>query len=584
MKELKYINKYLKKYSTQLLLGLFITIIARVFSLVTPSYVKKSIKVVENYGNNIIDKSEAKELLLENILIILGTALLAALFTFLMRQTIIKVSRYIEYDLKNEVFDHYQLLNLNFYKKNRTGDLMNRISEDVGEVRNYAGPALMYGINTITLFACIIPLMFMTAPKLAVYTLIPLPILSVLIYNISKVIHKRSTIVQQYLSKLSTFTQESFSGISVIKAYGLENDINKELTELAIEGKNKSMNLAKVNAWFFPLMVLLIGISTIFVIYIGGQQYINGEIDSVGVIAEFVIYVNMLTWPVAVIGWLTSIVQRAEASQKRINEFLQITPSIKNEVLTPTPLSGKIEFKNVTFTYEDTEITALNDISFTIEPGQTVAIIGKTGSGKSTILDLIARLYDVSSGEILLDDTPIKNLNLNSIRQEVGAVPQDAFLFSDSIKNNIKFGKQNATDEEIIAVAKKAVVHKNIMDFTKKYDTILGERGITLSGGQKQRVSIARALLKYPKIYLFDDCLSAVDTETEEEILKNLKNVSKSKTTLLVSHRVSSAKNADKIIILKEGKILQEGTHDSLIETDGYYKELYHTQLIDKES
>ncbi|AIY15114.1 MULTISPECIES: ABC transporter ATP-binding protein [Cellulophaga] len=584
MKELKYINKYLKKYSTQLLLGLFITIIARVFSLVTPSYVKKSIKVVENYGNNIIDKSEAKELLLENILIILGTALLAALFTFLMRQTIIKVSRYIEYDLKNEVFDHYQLLNLNFYKKNRTGDLMNRISEDVGEVRNYAGPALMYGINTITLFACIIPLMFMTAPKLAVYTLIPLPILSVLIYNISKVIHKRSTIVQQYLSKLSTFTQESFSGISVIKAYGLENDINKELTELAIEGKNKSMNLAKVNAWFFPLMVLLIGISTIFVIYIGGQQYINGEIDSVGVIAEFVIYVNMLTWPVAVIGWLTSIVQRAEASQKRINEFLQITPSIKNEVLTPTPLSGKIEFKNVTFTYEDTEITALNDISFTIEPGQTVAIIGKTGSGKSTILDLIARLYDVSSGEILLDDTPIKNLNLNSIRQEVGAVPQDAFLFSDSIKNNIKFGKQNATDEEIIAVAKKAVVHKNIMDFTKKYDTILGERGITLSGGQKQRVSIARALLKDPKIYLFDDCLSAVDTETEEEILKNLKNVSKSKTTLLVSHRVSSAKNADKIIILKEGKILQEGTHDSLIETDGYYKELYHTQLIDKES
>ncbi|MBA6314563.1 ABC transporter ATP-binding protein [Cellulophaga sp. HaHa_2_95] len=584
MKELKYINKYLKKYSTQLLLGLFITIIARVFSLVTPSYVKKSIKVVENYGNNIIDKSEAKELLLENILIILGTALLAALFTFLMRQTIIKVSRYIEYDLKNEVFDHYQLLNLNFYKKNRTGDLMNRISEDVGEVRNYAGPALMYGINTITLFACIIPLMFMTAPKLAVYTLIPLPILSVLIYNISKVIHKRSTIVQQYLSKLSTFTQESFSGISVIKAYGLENDINKELTELAIEGKNKSMNLAKVNAWFFPLMVLLIGISTIFVIYIGGQQYINGEIDSVGVIAEFVIYVNMLTWPVAVIGWLTSIVQRAEASQKRINEFLQITPSIKNEILTPTPLSGKIEFKNVTFTYEDTEITALNDISFSIEPGQTVAIIGKTGSGKSTILDLIARLYDVSSGEILLDNTPIKNLNLNSIRQEVGAVPQDAFLFSDSIKNNIKFGKQNATDEEIIAVAKKAVVHKNIMDFTKKYDTILGERGITLSGGQKQRVSIARALLKDPKIYLFDDCLSAVDTETEEEILKNLKNASKSKTTLLVSHRVSSAKNADKIIILKEGKILQEGTHDSLIEIDGYYKELYHTQLIDKES
>ena len=584
MKELKYINKYFKKYAVQLLLGIFITIVARVFSLVTPSYVKKSIEVLERYGGDLISKSEAKEILLQHILIIIGTALLAALFTFLMRQTIIKVSRFIEYDLKNEVFDHYQLLSLNFYKKNRTGDLMNRISEDVSEVRNYAGPALMYGINTITLFATIVPLMFMTAPKLAVYTLLPLPILSVLIYKISKVIHKRSTIVQQYLSKLSTFTQESFSGISVIKAYSLENKINNELTDLAIEGKNKSMDLAKVNAWFFPLMVLLIGISTIFVIYIGGQQYINGEITSIGVILEFVIYVNMLTWPVAVIGWLTSIVQRAEASQKRINEFLSITPSIKNDVLEDTPLNGKIEFKNVTFTYEDTEITALKNISFTIEKGDTVAIIGKTGSGKSTILDLVARLYDVSSGEILLDDVPIKKLNLNSIRTEIGAVPQDAFLFSDTIKSNIKFGKENATDEEIIAVAKKAVVHKNIMGFNKKYDTILGERGITLSGGQKQRVSIARALLKDPKIYLFDDCLSAVDTETEEKILNNLKNASKDKTTLIVSHRVSSAKNADKIIILKEGEILQIGTHNSLIEVDGYYKDLYHAQLIDKEN
>ena len=584
MKELKYINKYFKKYAVQLLLGIFITIIARVFSLVTPSYVKKSIKVLENYGNNLISKSEAKEILLEHILIILGTALLAALFTFLMRQTIIKVSRFIEYDLKNEVFDHYQFLNLNFYKKNRTGDLMNRISEDVSEVRNYAGPALMYGINTITLFACIVPLMFMTAPKLAVYTLLPLPILSVLIYQISKIIHKRSTIVQQYLSKLSTFTQESFSGISVIKAYGLENKINNELTDLAIEGKNKSMDLAKVNAWFFPLMVLLIGISTIFVIYIGGKQYINGEIESIGVILEFVIYVNMLTWPVAVIGWLTSIVQRAEASQKRINEFLNILPTIKNEVTEETPISGKIEFKDVTFTYEDTEITALKNVSFTIEKGETVAFIGKTGSGKSTILDLIARLYDVTSGEILLDNVPIRKLNLNSIRGCMGAVPQDAFLFSDSIKNNIKFGKENATDEEIIAVAKKAVVHKNIMDFSKKYDTVLGERGITLSGGQKQRVSIARALLKDPKIYLFDDCLSAVDTETEEKILNNLKKASIDKTTLIVSHRVSSAKNADKIIILKDGEIIQTGTHNTLIETDGYYKELYNDQLIDKEN
>ncbi len=584
MKELKYINKYLKKYGTQLLLGLFITIIARIFSLVTPSYVKKSIKVVEDYGKELIPKSEAKELLLENILVIVGTALLAALFTFLMRQTIIKVSRYIEYDLKNEVFDHYLLLNLNFYKKNRTGDLMNRISEDVSEVRNYAGPALMYGINTITLFACIIPIMFINAPVLAAYTLIPLPILSVLIYKISKVIHQRSTIVQQFLSKLSTFTQESFSGVSVIKAYGLEPKINQELKDLANEGKIKSMDLARVNAWFFPLMVLLIGISNVFVIYIGGKQYINGEINSIGVIAEFVIYVNMLTWPVAVIGWLTSIVQRAEASQKRINEFLNILPSIKNEVSEPTPIEGKIEFKNVTFTYEDTEITALKNISFIIEKGETVAFIGKTGSGKSTILDLVARLYDVTSGEILIDDIPIKNLNLNSLRSSIGAVPQDAFLFSETIKNNIKFGKIDATDDEIVDVAKQAVVHKNIMEFSKQYETILGERGITLSGGQKQRVSIARVLIKDPKIYLFDDCLSAVDTETEEKILNNLKNAAINRTTLIVSHRVSSAKNADKIIILKEGNIIQSGAHNTLMETTGYYKELYNDQLLDKEN
>jgi len=584
MKELKYINKYLKKYGTQLFIGLFITIIARIFSLVTPSYVNKSIKVVEDYGKDLIAKPEAKELLLENILIIVGTALLAALFTFLMRQTIIKVSRYIEYDLKNEVFDHYLLLNLNFYKKNRTGDLMNRISEDVSEVRNYAGPALMYGINTITLFAFIIPIMFINAPVLAAYTLIPLPILSILIYKISKVIHQRSTIVQQFLSKLSTFTQESFSGVSVIKAYGLEPKINQELMDLANEGKIKSMDLARVNAWFFPLMVLLIGISNVFVIYIGGKQYINGEINSIGVIAEFVIYVNMLTWPVAVIGWLTSIVQRAEASQKRINEFLNILPSIKNEAIEPTPIEGKIEFKNVTFTYEDTKITALKNISFIIEKGKTVAFIGKTGSGKSTILDLVARLYDVTSGEILIDDIPIKNLNLNSLRNNIGAVPQDAFLFSDTIKNNIKFGKIDATDDEIVAVAKQAVVHKNIMEFSKQYETILGERGITLSGGQKQRVSIARALIKDPKIYLFDDCLSAVDTETEENILNNLKNSSVNRTTLIVSHRVSSAKNADKIIILKEGNIIQSGAHNTLMEMAGYYKELYNDQLLDKEN
>jgi len=373
MKELKYLNKYLKKYWLKLFAGILITIIARIFSLVMPSYVNKSIVAVEDFIGDSISKSEAKDVLLEYILIIIGAALLSALFTFLMRQTIINVSRYIEYDLKNEVFDHYQFLNLNFYKRNRIGDLMNRISEDVGQVRLYAGPAIMYGIQTLTLFACLIPLMFIKAPTIAFYTLIPLPFLSILIYQISKIIHKRSTKVQEYLSSLSTFTQESFSGVSVIKAYGLEPQINAELKDLAIEGKNTSMDLAKVNAWFFPLMILLIGISNIFVIYIGGKQYIAGEIESIGIIAEFILYVNMLTWPVAVVGWLTSIVQRAEASQKRINEFLSEQPTIKNDIPSLTPINGKIEFKDVTFTYEDTEITALQNISFTIEAGQSVA-------------------------------------------------------------------------------------------------------------------------------------------------------------------------------------------------------------------
>ncbi|SNZ00245.1 ABC transporter ATP-binding protein [Flagellimonas pacifica] len=583
MKELKHLNKYFKKYWLKLFMGILITIIARVFSLIMPSYVNKSIQTVEAFLANNISISGAKELLFEYILIILGAAILSGLFTFLMRQTIINVSRYIEYDLKNEVFDHYQLLNLNFYKKNRIGDLMNRISEDINQVRMYVGPAIMYGMNTLTMFACIIPLMFIKAPSLAAYTLIPLPVLSVLIYQISKIIHKRSTKVQEFLSTLSTFTQESFSGVAVIKAYTLEPNINKELEGLAVDGKNTSMDLAKVNAWFFPLMILLIGISNIFVIYIGGKQYISGEIESIGIIAEFILYVNMLTWPVAIVGWLTSIIQRAEASQKRINEFLKEEPSIKNEVAQITPVTGNIEFKNVTFTYDDTNITALKNVSFNIKAGETVAFLGKTGSGKSTILDLMARLYDVSSGEVLIDGTPIQKLNLDSLRSSIGAVPQDAFLFSDTIENNIRFGNENASFDEIVAVAKKAVVHQNIEGFAKKYDTILGERGITLSGGQKQRVSIARALLKDPKIYLFDDCLSAVDTETEEEILNNLKQVSHSRTTLIVSHRVSSAKNADKIIVLESGEIIQEGTHEQLNNIEGYYKELYLNQLSEKE-
>lgn len=583
MKALKHLNKYFRKYQFKLLVGVIITIIARIFSLVMPTYVSKSFQVVESYVRHELGKSEAQAQLLEYILIILGTTLLSGLFTFLMRQTIINVSRYIEFDLKNEIFDHYQKLSLNFYKKNRTGDLMNRISEDVTQVRMYAGPAMMYSINALTLFACLIPLMFIKAPVLALYTVAPFPILSFLIYKISTMIHKKSTVVQQFLSNLSTFTQESFSGISVIKAYGLEPRINKEVNALALEGRAKSMDLAKINAWFFPLMVLLVGISNLFVIYIGGRQYINGEIESIGVIAEFVIYVNMLTWPVAIVGWLTSIVQRAEASQARINEFLEEQPAITNHTPEATPVDGEIVFNNVSFTYEDTNITALSNVSFTVKKGETVAILGKTGSGKSTILDLVARLYDVTSGEILIDGRPIQDLNLDSLRGSIGAVPQDAFLFSDTIKNNIKFGKNDATDAEIEEVAKKAAVHQNIIGFTKGYDTILGERGITLSGGQKQRVSIARALIKDPQIYLFDDCLSAIDTETEEEILNNLKTVSAKKTTLIVSHRVSSAKNANRIIVLEDGKKIQEGTHEELIGLSGYYQKLYNDQLSVKE-
>ena len=585
MKELFHLNKYFYKYRVRLLIGILITIIAKLFTVFVPELIGSTIDVVNEqlkHAENDIDLFKSS--LLKNILYLIGTAVIAGFFTFTMRQTIINVSRYVEYDLKNEVYKQYQRLSLNFYKQNRTGDLMNRISEDVSRVRMYAGPAIMYSINTITLFVVALSFMYNEAPKLTLYTIIPLPILSVIIYKLSREINKRSTVVQQYLSKLSTFTQESFSGISVIKAYGIETQTFNNFDELSNESKDKQVDLAKVQALFFPLMILLIGASNLLVIYIGGKQYISGEIASVGIIAKFIIYVNMLTWPVATVGWVTSIVQQAEASQKRINEFLKIEPEIKNTILEPTPIHGTIEFKNVSFTYEDTNIQALKDVSFKIDQGKTMAIIGKTGSGKSTILNLIGRLYDITDGEILIDGIPIDQLNLTSLRDSIGYVPQDAFLFSDTIKNNIKFGVQNASDDEVIEAAKNAVVHKNIIKFNKGYETTLGERGITLSGGQKQRISIARAIIKEPKILLFDDCLSAVDTETEEQILNNLENVSANKTTIIVSHRVSSAKNAHKILVLEDGKIIQEGTHDILINQSGYYKDLYLKQLSETAS
>lgn len=585
MKELRHLNKYFVKYKGMLLLGLVITVIARLFAIVTPKLIGDSVTVVEQYINNGSgDLAEVENELLTNILLLIGATLAAALFTFLMRQTFIVVSRRIEFDLKNEVFQQYQALSLSFYKMNRTGDLMNRISEDVSKVRMYAGPALMYSVQTLTLFVVVIWYMYSQAPTLTLYTIIPLPILSIAIYKLSVAINKRSTIVQQYLSKLTTFTQESFSGVSVIKAYAIEPQTQANFVVLAEESKKKNIDLVKVQALFFPMMILLIGLSNLLVIFIGGRQYISGEIAELGTIVEFLIFVNMLTWPVAVVGWVTSMVQQAEASQRRINEFLKEEPEIKNNTETPTPIKGKIEFRNVSFTYPDTNITALKNLSFVVNPGETIAILGNTGAGKSTILELIGRLYDVSSGEILIDDVPIEELNLKSLRDATGYVPQDALLFSDSIKNNIKFGKEDATDEDVVQAAKQASVHKNIMGFTKKYETILGERGISLSGGQKQRVSIARALIKDPQIYLFDDCLSAVDTETEEEIINNLQKLSKNKTTILVSHRISSAKNANRILVLRNGEIIQQGSHNQLIEKEGYYKELYAKQLLEKEN
>lgn len=584
MKALQFLNKYFFKYKGRLLLGVFITIVATVFKLVVPMKIGDSVTAVKQYMNGqIADVAVVKHQLLINILLLLGAALLSAFFTFLMRQTFIVVSRYVEYDLKNEIFQHYEKLSLGFYKQNRTGDLMNRISEDVSKVRMYVGPALMYSITTITLFIVVISYMFYKAPVLTLYAVAPLPILSIAIYKLSVIINRRSTIVQQYLSKLTTFTQESFSGIAVIKAYGMEPLTNTNFEELAEGSKIKNIDLAKVQALFFPLMMLLIGVSNILVIYIGGTRYINGEIAEFGTIVEFLIYVNMLTWPVAVVGWVTSMVQQAEASQKRINEFLQTEPDIENLVKEKTPIKGTIEFNHLSFTYPDTGILALKDVSFAVKPGETLAIVGNTGAGKSTILELIGRLYDVEEGMLKIDGVPIKKVNLTQLRDSIGYVPQDAFLFSDSIGNNIRFGKENATEQEVIQAAKTAAVHQNIKGFAKGYDTVLGERGITLSGGQKQRVSIARAIIKDPKILLFDDCLSAVDTETEEEILQNLHKVSKAKTTIIVSHRISSAKNADQIIVLDEGRIIQKGSHAQLINTEGYYKELYAKQLLEKE-
>ena len=579
MRALQYLNKYLYKYRARLVLGLVFTISAKVFAVVAPSLVGDSITVVSRYlvvadG----DLKETKNILLQNIALIVGAAILSGLFTFIMRQTIINVSRFIEFDLKNEIYQHYQRLSLNFYKNNRTGDLMNRISEDVSKVRMYFGPALMYSINTASLFVIVISYMISVAPTLTLYALAPLPLLSLAIYQLSRSIHRRSTIVQQYLSKLSAFAQEMFSGIGVIKANAIEPTANKKMGSLALESMSKNMHLVQVQAWFFPLMILLIGLSNILVIFIGGRQFIIGQIE-LGTLAEFIIYINMLTWPVATVGWVTSIVQQAEASQKRINEFLRQEPEIVNLRVGKKLQSYSIEFFDVSFSYDNGIEKAVNKVSFQLEAGKTLAILGRTGCGKTTLLQLITRMYDVRSGAVKVGDIDVRELDLKILRGHIGVVPQEAFLFSDTLENNIRFGKADTTKAEVENAAKQAAVHNSIMNFSKGYQTIIGERGVSLSGGQKQRMSIARALIKRPEILLFDDSFSAVDTQTEEIILSNLKSMSFQSTKIVVCHRVSSAKNADFIMVMEDGCIIQYGTHDSLVNAPGHYADLCKKQL-----
>lgn len=586
MRELKHLNKYFYKYRLNLILGVIIVIIARILLLFTPGLIRNSINVIDEYRKNIIiDQSIVEYELIQNIFLILLAAALSGFFTFLTRQTIINVSRFVEFDLKNEIYNQYQNLSINFYKRNQTGDLMNRISEDVSRVRMYVGPAVMYSINTITLLIIVIFYMYRQSPELTFYTICPLPILSITIYKLSKLINQRSTIVQESLSKLSSFSQEIFTGIQIVKSYTIQDKTSNSFNNLSSENKLNQIKLAKVQALFFPLMIFLIGLSNLLVIYVGGKQYLDGTISSIGIIAEFIIYVNMLTWPVASLGWISSIIQQAEASQKRINEFLKEKSDIKNYKTNDTlEIKGEIIFNNVNYKYVETGIIAANEISFKIKPIDTLGITGSTGSGKSTLMNFICRLYDIDSGEILIDKTPIKEINLKSLRSQIGYVPQDTFLFSDTIMNNVKFGMKNATDDDVVAACKTAKIHKEILSFKKGYKTILGERGINLSGGQKQRISIARALIKQPKILILDDCLSAMDTETEKSILKSLNRHTKDITTIIVSHRISSIKNTNNIIVLENGRIIQEGNHDQLINQKGYYKQLYNKQIIEKES
>ncbi|NBR15059.1 MAG: ABC transporter ATP-binding protein [Crocinitomicaceae bacterium] len=583
MKSLQYLNKYFVKYKWHLLLGIIFTIITNYFGVKMPIYVKDTVDEFVASTNT----SNGNELIflafkVGGLYILLSIG--KGFFLFLVRQCIIIMSRLIEFDLKNEIYKHYQKLDLGFFKKNSTGDLMNRISEDVGQVRMYLGPGVMYSINLAILSIMSVYQMVKINPVLTVFVLIPLPIMSFLIFKVSSKMNLLGTEVQREQSKLSTIAQETFSGIRVIKAYNRDFEVYEKFETTSNDYKKKSMKLVLVNALFMPTILFLIGTSTLITIYLGGLMSYKGQI-SIGGIVAFIYLVNALTWPFASIGWVTSIIQRASASQKRINEFLETEPEISNSSSESFEFNGEIEFKNVSFTYPNTGIEALKNVSFKLKKGDTLAIVGKTGSGKSSVLNLMMRQYDCNSGEILVDGKNIKNINLDAFREQSGVVPQDVFLFSDSIANNLTFGlKSNqVTEKELIEVTKKTHVYHNIEAFPDKFETLLGERGVNLSGGQKQRVSIARALMRHPKFLLLDDCLSAVDTETEEIILRNLNKEATDRTSIIVSHRISTIRNATTILVLDRGQIIESGTHESLMQVNQVYAEMYHKQLTENE-
>ncbi len=592
MKELSYLNKYFIKYKYYLLLGTLFVVISTVFQIVPAQIVRYALDLVaenitayksmDGMGLQEVFRATINQSIVFYGILILIFALLRGFFLFLVRQTLIVMSRHMEYDLKNEIFNHYQNLSLSFYRRNNTGDLIARISEDVGKVRMYLGPAIMYGLNMVILAIILLPVMFSISVKLTLYALIPLPFLSVSIYLVNNVINSRSEAIQQRLSSLSTFVQETFSGIRVIKSFAREKDWIDKFAEESEIYKKKSLQLTQVDALFYPLIMSLIGLSVILTVYFGGREVINGSL-TIGNIAEFILYVNLLTWPVTALGWITSITQRAAASQKRINEFLKTRSDITSEENLTKEIEGHLEFRNVGLIYPDSGTVALNDISFSINPGESIAIVGTTGSGKSSLANLVTRMLDPSTGEILVDGIDLKRYDPVKYRDQIGCVPQDVFLFSDTISNNVSFGLNSDDPEKTVEALKNADLYDSIMEFPKQLKTILGERGITLSGGQKQRLSIARAIVKNPRLLILDDCLSAVDTKTENTILNNLRKVMHGRTTIIISHRVSSAKLADKIIVLDDGLIIESGTYNDLLAQESTFKQLYERQLITRE-